>query len=47
MAIDLTCPTCGEFFGKTTECYRDFSCGNCGEEIHNEDGYEDEDEDED
>ena len=45
MSVDLRCPCCGDNFGKDKENPTHLRC-ECGEEIYNEEGYDD-DEDED
>ena len=37
MAWNISCDTCGEDLGKTTENYREINCGNCGDTTINPD----------
>ncbi len=37
MSWSFTCKNCGEYLGKTTECYEIETCSNCGERNRNPD----------
>ena len=44
MSVDLRCPCCGDNFGKDKENPTHLRC-ECGEEIYNEEGYDDDEDD--